>query len=399
MKKIAPARRAPKAVSLPIPSAQTAGTGAGKGSSYPFRVFVSYSHDDKREASRLIDALTKLELRPYWDEDIDPGMPFTDAIKGLIRHAHLFVPLITRNAQKRPWVHQETGFAMALNIPVLPVAVKGALPVEMTAQLQALTVAPHLTDITEKLKRVDLERTVTSAPRNPDGLVCVAEQPEERTRMMVANARRVLSLRDHGQIRQSAVFGTFCIPDADVEEPIWELREGRSQRSPYARKLMREERQLFEQHARAKGCSLILVPSLSQIEHGPTAVPARLYVLLKFLESMPDDKVRVVASPKARHGNLTILGDWFIAESLIPRPGGFVQTVFNWHAPTVLVHMRLFDQQLSGLERESEVDPSDSRQAAIAHIRTALEKHPAYPEFAARMSGSEARQSPALTER
>ena len=47
---------------------------------------------------------------------------------------------------------------------------------------------------------------------------------------------------------------------------------------------------------------------------------------------MPDDKVKIVITARARDGNLTIVGDWFVAESLTPRTGlGYKQTIFSWH--------------------------------------------------------------------
>src|ERR1700687_1772072 len=112
-----------------------------------YRVFVSYSHEDVREFTKLKRALEHRKLCVLSDRNIGAGTPFTDAIKGLIAHAHLFIPLITKNAQRKPWVHQETGFAMARNIPILPIVLKNArMPAEMIAQLQAIKVRDSLSD-------------------------------------------------------------------------------------------------------------------------------------------------------------------------------------------------------------------------------------------------------------
>src|SRR5436190_6072401 len=104
---------------------------------HPFRVFVSYAHEDRAEAEAVVAVLKGLGLCAVWDRDIRPGLPFTDAIKDDIASCHLFLPIITANARERPWVHQETGYAMGIGIPVLPVAIGDDVPGELIAQLQA----------------------------------------------------------------------------------------------------------------------------------------------------------------------------------------------------------------------------------------------------------------------
>ena len=84
------------------------------------RAFVSYTHDDLDIAKEVASVLEAQQIAADWDRNIQPGTAFTDAIKSRILHSHVFVPLITERSQRRPWIHQETGYAMALNIPVLP---------------------------------------------------------------------------------------------------------------------------------------------------------------------------------------------------------------------------------------------------------------------------------------
>ena len=358
--------------------------------SYPFRVFVSYAHEDHRLAARLLQALRDLQLRPYCDESIGAGMPFTDEIKGLIAHAHVFMPLITQNAQQRPWVHQETGYAMALNIPVLPVAVHGVLPEDMTAQLQAITVRKDMRDAKEKLAAISFERVVFPPPRAPEAMIDVADLPEERTRLLASYPRRIVEYGHYGLVRQRGAFSSFCLPDAGPLDKLWELREGLNQRSEYHRILQREERRMLEVHARAVGCRLIVDPTIDLLERGETAAPARLHVLLQFLDSMADDKIQVVTSTKAGRGSLTIVGDWFAAESQLPKPGGYQQTVFKWHAPTVLTMARRFDQEFEGLAKQGGIDLGCSRLHAIKAAKAALHRHPGFGAFKLAMSRPDA---------
>ena len=92
---------------------------------------------------------------------------------------------------------------------------------------------------------------------------------------------------------------------------------------------------------------------------------------------MPDELIRVIVSPDARAANLTLVGDWFSAESLSPKAGeGHRQTVFSWHAPTVLQALRRFDAEFEALAAENPHAPS--RQAALAQIDALLADQPAH---------------------
>lgn len=354
---------------------------------HPFRVFVSYSHEDRGLAEQVVHVLEKtLELKPIWDKDIRPGTAFSDAIRGLISHAHIFMPIITENSQKRPWVHQETGYAMAINVPVLPIAVN-TLPTEMTAQLQAITVKEDLSDLAERLQEANIEQVVVPPPARPVAIVDVADWPETRTELIAQYANRVVELGSYGYLRHRGALSSFCLPDKDVNDPVWERREGTKPRSHYYHMLQREERRALELHARACGCSLIIDPSIhfDITKLGPLAVKTRLETLLEFLQSIPDEEkspdsplVRVVISPRARGANMLIVGDWFVAESMVPRPGeGYRQTVFSWHAPTVLRQARKFDQEFEELYRASGLEKNASRKHAISEIQKIIGGLPA----------------------
>ena len=53
-----------------------------------YRVFISYAHEDRELAEKLAAMLEKEKgVNPVWDCHITPGMPFTDAIKGMIAPA------------------------------------------------------------------------------------------------------------------------------------------------------------------------------------------------------------------------------------------------------------------------------------------------------------------------
>lgn len=349
-----------------------------------FRVFVSYAHEDRSLAKRMVDGLLEMGLEPVWDQDIRPGMAFTDAIRDGIARAHIFMPLITENSQKRPWVHQETGYAIGINVPVLPVAVEN-LPGEMIAQLQAITVKPDLSDFTERLQGAQFDQVVIPPPQRPPALFEVAEWPEARSEMIARYSNRVLELGKFGRVLFRSPLSTFSVPDKDVTHPIWALRDGYHPRSTYFRHHQREERQALERHARKCGCSMIIDPATESFNTvGKYVRWARLYILLEFLEAMVKDEVEVsvVISSRAREGNLTIVGDWFVADSLVPRTGqGYLQTIFSTHAPTVLRAVHKFDQEFRELAAQSNLKPDQSCNAAIRIIKDHLGRLDHPPDY------------------
>ena len=339
-----------------------------------FRVFVSYSHEDEALVERLVQILEDAGLTVLCDRSINVGMPFTDAIKSLITHAHLFMPLITKAARKRPWVHQEIGYAMARNIPVLPVVVaRAGLPGEMISQLQAIVVKRKLSDLPERLAAANLEALVLPRPALPQDMVKVAYWPEERTEWMAQYADRVVDMGHYGMLRQKGAFSSFCLPDGHVSDRIWRDRDGEGVRSDHYHHLQRAERQALERHARQAGCRLIIDPTLDLRTRGPCVTSTRLKTLLEFVESMPDELLQIATSHRALSGSLTILGDWFVAESVTPRPGGYLQTVFDWHAPTALRRARQFDLEFEEICAQKGIAPQDSRGAAITEIRKCIE--------------------------
>lgn len=348
---------------------------------YPFRVFISYSHKDRDLVTRMVGILESIGLQPLWDKNIHPGMPFTDEIKDLIARAHLFIPLITQNAQERPWVHQETGYAQALNIPILPIALEGQdIPNDMIAQLQAVVVKPGMEDLIARLQAIDLERLVLPEPHKPRAVMEVADWPESRAEMMIRYLQWVTDLGVCGQVRFRASSTTFSIPDKEINHPVWKARDGvfagETPRSDYFHHLQREELRAMERHVISCGVSLIMShPANIAAHRGDHARRARLESVQQFFSRIPDDHLKIIFFPKRESGNLVIVGDYFVAESLAPRPGGWLQTIFNSHPPTVLQRMRRFDHEFKDLYPAYGV----TRQAAIEEIQRILDTLAPYP--------------------
>ncbi len=338
-----------------------------------YRVFISYSHEDYELVEKLVSILEENGLTPMWDRDFAWGHGFPEQIKNFIAHAHVFVPVITEASSKRGWVHQEIGYAMALNVPILPVTLD-RVPGEMLQQLLAVSWSDDLEILKPKLSFRTFANLVRHAQGNSRPLFECAELQEDRTMMMVEYATKVLELGYHGHVRQKGALSSFHIPDKPVSNPVWYQRYGSIEPSLFRCKLLRDERRLLGEHARESGCSLIVNPYLSYEKYGSQARMVRLRTLLEFLESMPDDMVRVAMSKRTPEGqSVTVVGDWFAAESVSASIGkGYRQTIFTRHAPTVQSMLELFDQELEDLIHEQEHMTGSSRDAAVATLRRML---------------------------
>jgi hypothetical protein len=336
----------------------------------PYRVFISYAREDRDLVQHIADTISAKGLVPMWDKDFHFGLGFPEQIKAFIAHAHVFLPVITEASSRRGWVHQEIGYAMALNIPVLPVAF-GSLPGEMIQHLQALQLSSDLTELTARLSPQAFENLLSGYRKPSLALSVCAELAEDRAAMMAEYARSIIDLGASGYVRQKGGLSSYHIPDRVITHPVWKQRYGQVVHSEHHCRLQREERLALEKHARASGCRLIIDPTLPYEQYGRQARIVRLETLLEFLESMPDDKVQVAFNTRMhREESITLVGDWFAAQSVsVSITRGYRQTVFTTHAPSMESRIELFDQEFDELLQDSRWTPSSSRLAAISSIK------------------------------
>lgn len=345
---------------------------------HPFRVFLSYTAKDQRLLEAVVETLREIEACPWRDRELEPGRLFLDEIKQKIATAHLFIPLLTRTSSRRPWVHQETGFALGINVPVLPIAVD-SLPKAMLAGMQALVVREDLSDLRERLLKVDVESIILPLRPRPPVLYTIADLPESRTETLVAQGTSLVRTVAAGRIRQRALFSSFSIPDEPPTAPVWDDLDREQPRSEHYRRLLREERQLLDRQARRYGCTLIITPLIDPGPVGPLVHRIRIETLIGFLESIDEDLVDIVFADSFRAGNETILGDVLLARALPPQPNkDYQQTLFTSHAPTVLRACRAFDEaygdECRRLGHPPTGPPGHSRKRALDALRARLDE-------------------------
>jgi len=371
----------------------------------PYRVFISYSHHDRAIAAAVEKHVREaLRAIPLWDPMVRPGAPFSDELKEMISFAHVFVSVLTPRSNRRAWVHQEIGYAMAQGIPILPLAF-GELPLGMADRLQALCIErvpdsdePEETAklLSEHFAAAALDDVVarhqgagTSFP------VLCAPQPEDRTLMLVEHLAAVAKHNGGDtapgvRVRHEAPYGTFSLPDKPPRHRIWRCRDGANLRSEWLRSHFRRERRWTAHLAERGGLDLILHPDrpdgepLRSLERDDPdgarllrcALRTRLEVLTRYLESMPDNgQLRVVVSDDEFPGNTLVVGDWFIAETVSPSNGrGFRHTIITRHAPTVSERVKQFDADFRGLLEAHGVSEGGSLQKALQDLTRRLEE-------------------------
>jgi hypothetical protein len=286
-----------------------------------YRVFLSYSHQDLPIVKSVDRILKRNGLGPMWDEHFAYGQGFHEQIKTFIAHAHVFLPILTHGANQRNWVHQEIGYAMALHVPVLPLAI-GELPGEMIHDLHAIRVEQSARDKARAERRLEklltietMERLIddTSAPSG--ALYECADFPEARAAMIARYCDDVRSLGKLGLVRQKGALSSFHIPTETINYTVWRERYGKVEASDEHCRLQRLERLALGRDAEAAGCRLIINPFLRYETYREQALRVRLRCLHSFLQKMTDEHCEVAIHRTMEHGTSnTYVGDWFAAE-------------------------------------------------------------------------------------
>ena len=343
-----------------------------------YRIFISYSHEDQDLVSKIAEILEENSLQPMWDRQFAFGHGFHEQIKTFIAHAHVFLPVITKTADERKWVHQEIGYAMSLNIPVLPVTA-GRLPGEMiTADprcpVRRRSDRPESGSSQETPVATVIANLVQRYSDPVLALFQCAQFAEDRAAMMAHYSNDVRHIGAYGLVRQKGGLSSFHIPTQSITHRVWKDRYSNKDRGPVHCRLQREERLALEAHARFAGCKLIINPQIQYDRMwGQGAQLVRLRCLLEFLDSM-SDRCRVAINKDMDHSeSLTILGDWFAAESVTARHGqGYLQTIFTRHAPSMLSRIEAFDAEFQELSAAAKWNADKYSTKTIVAIRAII---------------------------
>jgi hypothetical protein len=344
-----------------------------------YRVFISHSHDDEKDAVQIEKHLRRIGFRPIRMADLKGFHVFPQHIRDGIAYAHAFMPLLTTRSETRPWVQQEIGYAMGLEVPVVPVAI-GQMPAELAfvRDVKVLQLDPDLANLESDLTGDKIAWAVGGSPA-PFAPYYFAESQLARSGMLADLARRIISFRgrdlsEDDRIRHRAGLTSFSNPvDMPLEDVSWGHRYGIGDLAePYCRALQ-DECLTLRDYATIAGCDLIVDISGDAAGRGSPARLEGLAVLRRFLLQMPEGMVRIVNQPRRRPDNLLLVGDWFVAESAtLDTHAGYSNTVFTRHAPTVLDRIARFDRQFNALLTQTVQSNRPSVQAAIELIEAEM---------------------------
>jgi len=332
------------------------------------RIFISYSHKDREIAGRIARALEANKIEPLWDENLIPGTGFHEQIKDYISQSHILMPLLTESSSERGWVHQEIGYAMALHIPVFPVTTEDIAPGGMLQMIQAMKIVNDEQILTKLLNRVTFQALLNSIRSVP--LFECAHLPEERSRMMADYCTKVISINRSGIVRQKGGLSSFHIPSACTLKQVWNDRYYPENRSDFHKYLQRNERLTLEKHAEKQGCRLIISPAYATQGRSPLSARTRLQSLIDFLKSPAGEKSVVgIQNNPTNKESLTIVGDWFLAESVSFKEGdGFTNTFFTRDVTEIMRRIDDFDCELEDILEGSGCREEDSRRIAIEKL-------------------------------
>ncbi len=332
------------------------------------RVFVSYARDDKDVAKRVRKHLRSLGVTVLGDHHNKAAKPFAKQIQDLIANSHVFLPILTKISKRHPWVHQEIGYAVGLNVPVMPVTV-GIEPEGLVHDLHALELRANLKDLPSKLTPDALNFAIDKGLAKGSPIYVFAEDLQERTTLLRDYAESVLE-SGRGRLKQIAGFSSFSIPDVSPRDAEWGLHESPDhQRSESLRKLLRSERKTLTKIVKQGGCDLIIKPTIiahpGHPQH-PLPTTSRLERIREFLDDLKDSDIEVGVFEATLGENVTIVDNWFLADAAFPlKPGGYQKTVFTRHGPTIRKRVRDFDQELQDAQQNVPRNGKSSRAAVI----------------------------------
>lgn len=335
------------------------------------RVFISYSHDNKIIAKK-IHSVIKEFVDVIWDEDLIAGSGFHDQIKDSIAGAHVFMPIITKESSTRGWVHQEIGYAMALNIPVLPVTTENLDPSGMLQMIHAVKIDEKAENLERFLNRYTFLSLLKNSNTTP--LYQCAHLPEERTRMIIEYSKKIASMDKYGIVRQKGGMSSFHIPEECILKSVWNDRYYPEEKSEFHKRLQRNERLELENHAMNEGYKIIVNPEYAIKNRDKRSAISRIETLISFLEK-PNSNNTIVAfqTKETEKQSLTIVGDWFLAESVSFRTGdGFTNTFFTRDALEIARRTEDFECELQELLNQWNWTEENSREKAIEELNRIL---------------------------
>jgi len=115
------------------------------------RVFLSYSHKDKKLAGEIKKRLEHHGFEVFLaHEDIEPSREWQEEIIHNLKGCDIFIPIVSENFKESKWCDQESGFAFAEGKYIIPINVN-FVPYGFIGKYQALKIDESISDSCAKI--------------------------------------------------------------------------------------------------------------------------------------------------------------------------------------------------------------------------------------------------------
>jgi len=91
------------------------------------RIFLSYAHEDRTAAKRVVDALAREGFEAWWDHHIPPGRSWSQVIGGRVRAAEAVIVIWSKHSVHSNFVQEEAQLAFDAG-KLLPVRIEDVEP-------------------------------------------------------------------------------------------------------------------------------------------------------------------------------------------------------------------------------------------------------------------------------
>jgi len=336
------------------------------------RVFISYSSEDQDLVEILVKILKEGGMKVLWRDNLRTGNKFGEELKVYIEHAHVFMPVLTKSSSSRGWVHQEIGYAIGLHIPVFPVTTEEIEPEQMLKQFQATKLSNDQAILKKQLDIREFKDLIEIKPKSAK--YERAARVGERARMLESYSQKVSLMKEFGLIRQKGGLSSFHIPGEWIGHRDWMDRYYPESKSDDHKELQRSERLALQKHADQAGCRLIINPAYAINGRDNLAAITRINTLIRFLNSMSESLIVIaIQNTETNIESLTMVGDWFLAESVSFKKGdGFTSTFFTRNATEISKRIKDFDDELNELLEKRGWTAENSRVKAIEELKLIL---------------------------
>jgi len=95
-------------------------------------IFLSYSHEDQKQAAALVGKLESQRWSVFWDRELRPGLNWSDTIKTELDNARCVVVLWNESSKDSEWVMKEAKMALERDILVPALSQQVTPPAEFS---------------------------------------------------------------------------------------------------------------------------------------------------------------------------------------------------------------------------------------------------------------------------